>query len=145
MDVVIREIRETDYSDVVMLWNNDLGSPTVTSGNISARIERLNSDENYKIIVAVSDSKVVGCISMVQIMALEYEIGYLQINGLVVQKNAQQKGIGTKLIDHAEDFASKNGLSYMILNCGFQRTKAHEFYESKGFDRLSYCFTKAVR
>ncbi|MBY0202422.1 MULTISPECIES: GNAT family N-acetyltransferase [Paenibacillus] len=145
MDVVIREIRETDYSDVVMLWNNDLGSPTVTSDNISARIERLNSDENYKIIVAVSDNKVVGCISMVQIMALEYEIGYLQINGLVVQKNAQQKGIGTKLIDHAEDFASKNGLSYMILNCGFQRTKAHEFYESKGFDRLSYCFTKAVR
>ncbi|SCY87474.1 Predicted N-acetyltransferase YhbS [Paenibacillus polysaccharolyticus] len=145
MDVVIREIRETDYSDVVMLWNNDLGSPTVTSDNISARIERLNSDENYKIIVAVSDNKVVGCISMVQIMALEYEIGYLQINGLVVQKNAQQKGIGTKLIDHAEDFASKKGLSYMILNCGFQRTKAHEFYESKGFDRLSYCFTKAVR
>nr|WP_154958411.1 GNAT family N-acetyltransferase [Paenibacillus xylanexedens] len=145
MDVVIREIRETDYSDVVMLWNNDLGSPTVTSDNVSARIERLNSDENYKIIVAVSDNKIVGCISMVQIMALEYEIGYLQINGLVVQKNAQQKGIGTKLIDHAEDFASKNGLSYMILNCGFQRTKAHEFYESKGFDRLSYCFTKAVR
>lgn len=28
MDVVIREIRETDYSDLVMLWNDDLGSPT---------------------------------------------------------------------------------------------------------------------
>ncbi|MGO4530383.1 GNAT family N-acetyltransferase [Paenibacillus sp. 2TAF8] len=53
--------------------------------------------------------------------------------------------MGTKLIDHAEDFASKNGLSYMILNCGFQRTKAHEFYKSKGVARLSYFFTKAVR
>ncbi|MGQ8871125.1 GNAT family N-acetyltransferase [Paenibacillus sp. TSA_86.1] len=145
MDVVIREIQDTDYSDLVMLWNNDLNSPTVTSENVTARVERLKSNENYKIVVALLDNKVIGCISMVQIMALEYEKGYLQINGLVVQENVQQKGVGTKLINHAEDFASKNGLSYMILNCGFQRTKAHEFYESKGFDRLSYCFTKAVQ
>ncbi|MDT0121604.1 GNAT family N-acetyltransferase [Paenibacillus sp. RRE4] len=145
MDVVTREIRETDYSDLVMLWNNDLNSRTVNLENVSARIERMKSNENYKVVVALLDNKVIGCISMVQIMALEYEMGYLQINGLVVQEAYQQKGIGTKLINYAEDFASKNGLSYMILNCGFQRTKAHEFYESRGFDRLSYCFTKEVR
>ncbi|WP_272914967.1 hypothetical protein [Paenibacillus dendrobii] len=35
MDIEIREIQKTDYPDVVLLWNNDLGSPTVTAVNIS--------------------------------------------------------------------------------------------------------------
>ncbi len=144
MDIEIREIQESDYADVVLLWNNDLGSHTVTAENISERLERQNKDENYKTLVALFENKVVGCITMVQTMALEYEVGYLEINGLVVQESFQQKGIGTKLLNHAENYASEKGLSYLILNCGFQRTNAHEFYESKGFDKLSYCFTKKV-
>jgi len=145
VDILIREIQEIDYSHIVLLWNKDLRSPSVNFENVSKRIERLRSDENYKIVVALFENKVIGCITMAQIMALEYEVGYLQINGLVVQENYQQKGVGTKLLNHAEEYASEKGLSYLILNCGFQRTKAHEFYESKGFDKLSYCFTKKIR
>jgi PhnO protein len=144
MDIEIREIRENDYSEVVLLWHNELGSRTVNAENISERIERMNKDKNYKTFVAVFEDKVVGCITMVQTMALEYEKGYLKINGLAVQEHFQKKGIGTKLLKHAENYALEKGLSYLILNCGFQRTKAHEFYESKGFDKLSYCFTKKI-
>ncbi|GIP29407.1 hypothetical protein J23TS9_45370 [Paenibacillus sp. J23TS9] len=39
MDIEIREIQETDYPDVVLLWNNDLGSHTVTAENIYERFE----------------------------------------------------------------------------------------------------------
>lgn len=79
-------------------------------------------------------------------MALEYEIGYLKINGhgLAVRGDFQKKGIGSKLLKYAEDYALKKGLSHLILNNGFQRTEAHNFYESKGYDKLSYCFTKMV-
>lgn len=145
MDIEIREIKENDYSEIVLLWNNELGSRTVTAENISERFERMNKDENYKTFVALFDNKVVGCITMVQTMALEYEVGYLKINGLVVIENFQRKGIGTKLLKLAENYALDKGLSYLILNCGFQRTKAHDFYESNGFDKFSYCFTKKVR
>lgn len=145
MDIEIREIQETDYLDVVMLWNNELGSRTVTADNIAQRMHRMSKDENYKTVVALVEKKVVGCITTVQTMALEYEVGYLKINGIVVQEGFQQKGIGTKLLSHAESYASEKGLSYIILNCGFQRSNAHDFYESNGFDKLSYCFTKKVR
>lgn len=145
MDIEIREIRENDYSDIVLLWNNELGSRTVTTENISERFERMNKDENYKTFVALFENKVVGCITVVQTMALEYETGYLKINGFAVKEKYQKKGIGTKLLKHTENYAKDRGLSYLILNSGFQRTEAHEFYESKGFDKLSYCFTKKVR
>lgn len=145
MNIEIREVKENDYSEIVLLWNNELGSRTVTAENISERFERMNKDENYKTFVALLENKVVGCITTVQTMALEYEVGYLKINGFVVQERLQKKGIGTKLLNHAENYALEKGLSYLILNCGFQRTKAHNFYESNGFDKLSYCFTKKVR
>lgn len=144
MDIEIREIRANDYSEVLLLWNNELGNCNVNAENISARFERMNKDENYKTFVALFENKVVGFITVVQTMGLEYEIGYLKINGLAAQENFQKKGIGTKLLKHAENYALEKGLSRLILNSGFQRTKAHGFYESKGFDKLSYCFTKKV-
>ena len=104
----------------------------------------MNKAENYKTFVALFENKVVDFITVVQTMGFEYEIGYLKINGLAVQENFQKKGLGTKLLKHAENYALEKGLSRLILNSGFQRTKAHDFYESKGFDKLSYCFTKKV-
>ncbi|WP_178025392.1 GNAT family N-acetyltransferase [uncultured Paenibacillus sp.] len=144
MDIKIREIRENDYSQIVSIWNNELGSPNVNLDNISERIARMNKDGNYKIFVALFENNVVGCISVVQTMALEYEIGYLKINGLAVRGDFQKKGIGSQLLKHAEDYAIEKELSYLILNSGFQRKEAHHFYESKGYDKLSYCFTKKV-
>jgi GNAT superfamily N-acetyltransferase len=144
MDIEIREIIVNDYSDVVLLWNNELGNCNVNAENIAIRYERMNQDGNYKTFVAVFENKVVGFISVVQAMALEYEIGYLKINGVAVQEGFQKKGIGTNLLKYAENYAFEKGLSRIILNSGIQRTEAHYFYESKGFDKLSYCFTKNV-
>jgi GNAT superfamily N-acetyltransferase len=144
MDIEIHEIRVNDYPAVLLLWNNELGNRNVNADNIFTRFERMNKDENYKTFVALCENKVVGFITMVQTMALEHEIGYLKINGLAVQENFQQKGIGTKLLKHAENYALEKGISRLLLNSGFQRTKAHSFYESKGFDKLSYCFTKNI-
>jgi len=143
MNIEIREIISNDYSEVLLLWNNELGNCNINADNISARFERMNKDKNHKTYVALFENKVVGFITVVQVIALEYELGYLKINGLAVQEIFQQKEIGTKLLKHAENYALGNGIS-QLLNSGFQRTKAHAFYESKGFDKLSYCFTKEI-
>ncbi|MBP1916079.1 GNAT family N-acetyltransferase [Lederbergia galactosidilytica] len=144
MEIEIREIRPNDYADVLLLWNNELENLNVDIEKISERFKKMNKDENYKTFVASFKNKVVGFITVVQTMALEYEIGYLKINGLAVQNDFQQNGIGTKLLEHVEIFAAEKGLSCLILNSGFQRTETHDFYKNKGFDRLSYCFTKRV-
>ena len=142
MDIEIREIKADDYSEVVLLWNNELGNRNINVENITARLERMNKDKNYKTFVALFENKVVGFISMVQTMAMEHEIGYLKINGLATQENFQRKGIGAQLLKHAENYALEKGISRLLLNSGFQRTEAHAFYEYEGFDKLSYCFAK---
>ncbi|MDF2542442.1 MAG: family acetyltransferase [Herbinix sp.] len=145
MDIEIRDMKADDYSEILLLWNNELGNRNITADNISSRLERMNKDKNYRTFVAVFENKVVGFITMVQTMAIEYEIGYLKINGIAVKENFQGQGIGTKLLKYAEDYAIENGISRLLLNSGFQRTKAHAFYDSKGFDKLSYCFSKNIK
>ena len=143
MDIEIREMEFKDYPEVILLWNRELGL-IINLEQFRSRIERMNKKNDYKTFVALLDNEVVGFITTVKTMAIEFETGYLKINGLAVGKNYQNKGIGTKLLKFAEDYAFENQLSYFILNSGFQRTDAHNFYERKGFDKKSYCFTKKI-
>lgn len=104
----------------------------------------MHMDDNYKTFVAVLNNTVVGFITTVQTLAVEYEIGYLKVNGLAVQKDYQNMGIGTKLIKYAENYAIEKGLSSIILNSGFQRTDTHAFYKHNDYTTTSYCFVKRL-
>lgn len=144
MEIEIREINTDDYPEIILLWNNELGNHNVTAENISPYYERVSKDENYKTFVAVLENKVVGFVTTVQALAIGFEVGYLKINGLAVQKNLQNKGIGTKLLKYVEKYAIEKELSSLILNSGFKRTDAHAFYENCGYEKTSYCFVKEI-
>jgi GNAT superfamily N-acetyltransferase len=144
MNIKIREIIEADYPNVVSLWNDELGCRNINIESFTTKMAMMSKDENYKTFVALIDSTVVGFITIVQTLAIEFEIGYLKVNGLAVQKNHQNKGIGTTLIQYAEEYAKEKGLSCLILNSGFQRKDAHAFYERKGYQKTSYCFVKRI-
>lgn len=107
MDVEIREIKQIDYPKVILLWNKEINNHNVNEENITSVIARMTKDENYKTFVALSENKVVGFITVVQTLAVGFAVGYLKINGLAVQKDLQNRGIGTKLLKHAENYALK--------------------------------------
>lgn len=144
MEIDIREMRECDYGQVTALWNQELGNRGVNEENLAACYEKMRRDDNYRTFVATADGETVGFITIVQVMAAGDPVGYLKVNGLAVRKEWQRRGIGAKLASYAETYAAGKGLSWMILNSGFQRTGAHAFYERQGYDKLSYCFTKRI-
>jgi GNAT superfamily N-acetyltransferase len=144
MEVIIREIEVNDYPEVVSLWINVLGNRKVNLKNFSITIDKMNKDGNYKTFVALSENKVVGFITMVQALSIGYEIGYLHIQGLAVQKELQNKAVGTKLLKYVEGYSKEKGISSIILCSGFKRTDAHAFYEHNGYDKDSYCFDKVL-
>lgn len=144
MDIEIREIIKTDYPDVVSLWNDELGCRNISVKSLTAKMTKMNLDDDYKTFIALSENRVVGFITTVQTLAMEFEIGYLKINGLAVRKSHQNKGIGSKLINHAENYAKEKGLSSIILNTGIKRTAAHAFYEHNNYSKTSYCFVKRI-
>lgn len=121
-----------------------MGNYEVNLENFPITIDKMNKAGNYKSFVALFENKVVGFITTIQVLSVGFEIGYLHIQGLAVQKELQNKGIGTKLLKYVEDYSNEKGLSFIILCSGFKRTDAHAFYEHNGYDKDSYCFDKIL-
>jgi GNAT superfamily N-acetyltransferase len=145
MEIVIREIEEKDYLSLLPLWNNELGNRKVTVDNIAPHYNRVKDDERYKTFVALAEDKVVGFVSSTQILAVGYEGSHMQIIGIVVKKEIQNRGVGTKLIKYMENYARTIGVYGIGLNSGVKRIDAHAFYRRNGYssdDNL--CFGKML-
>ncbi|MGH8324270.1 MAG: GNAT family N-acetyltransferase [Steroidobacteraceae bacterium] len=58
------------------------------------------------------------------------------ILGLVVSEPARGKGVGTRLLREAEQWALAKGATQLKLRSGSERERAHRFYERAGFRRV---------
>lgn len=143
--MVIREVCSADYPAVCSLINNELGYPDVDITNLSSRIELMNQDDNYRAFVALLDERVVGFIGTVQGIAFEMNGFYMRIIALAVSHEHQNKGIGSSLLRHVEDYASTKGITAFAVNSGLQRLNTHIFYEHNGYIKKSYGFGKDIK
>ncbi len=141
MDITVRGIEERDYAAVTSLLVNDFGG-NIGGEHVVPFFERVKNDDSYKSFVAVLDGNVVGFISALAMLWVFSEEAYLYIQGLVVKKEYQNKGIGTKLIKYIEDYAKANRVKGIMLLSGFQRTAAHAFYERNGYTTMTRHFGK---
>ncbi len=145
MEIVIREIQEIDYSEVLSLWNNEIGNRKLDAATMASNYERMSKNDAYKTFVAVWENKVVGFVTTVEVLAVGLPVGYLKINGLAVKEEYQGNGIGTKLLQYVENMAYANEISYILLSSGVKRIKAHAFYERNNYDKDSFCFDKVLK
>lgn len=144
MDIIIREIESRDYQEVLSLWINELNFQAVNSENLEFHHERVKEDDRYKTFVALYEDKVVGFVTTVQSFAVGLEVGFIHLTGIAVKSEMQNKGIGTRLLKHIEAYGNAIGVHNILLNSGVKRTDAHAFYESNGYDRGSWCFSKRL-
>ena len=142
MEIVIREIEEKDYPALLSIWNNELGNKDVTAENIKPHYDRVKNDSRYKTYVACLEGELVGFISSAQTYAVGFDGSAMQIIGIAVKAEKQNKGIGTKLIRSMENYAREINCYSVGLCSGFKRTGAHAFYEHMGYIKGSYAFTK---
>ena len=126
------------------ILKNDLGYD-IPAVELSGRINKMLTLGNYKIFVACLGESVVGFVSAVSFIAFEVRNEAMKIIALAVSEKYRGQGIGTNLLKEVERCAKENNVSVILLNSGLQREKAHRFYESQGYVKRSYGFTKNVR
>jgi len=95
-----------------------------------------------KILVAVTDSKIVGLVSVMFLPRLNRTKQELYIPELVVTKKYRRLGVGKLLIESCIGIAKKKRCFRIRLESGNQRKEAHKFYKGIGFEQsaLSYNF-----
>lgn len=139
----IREATEADLPGVLALYSQ----PDIDDGDVLAPDDareifaRFQLYPDYKLYVVVEGSEIVGSFALL----IMDNLGHLGapsglVEDVVVQPNRQGQGIGKQMMAFAIERCSERGCYKLALSSNLKRQRAHEFYESLGFEKHGYSF-----
>ena len=134
-----RELRVSDLPSLLELYRqldpDDEACPAEQSGRTWKEIE---DNGNIRYFGAVDDGRVVSTCYAVYIPNLTRgNRGICFIENIVTDREYRKRGLASRVIDLAIDFAKEQHCYKVILQSGNARTEAHRFYTGKGFDGVS--------
>lgn len=143
MALSIRIAQQSDAEgirDLTSQLGYDVDAPAA-----AARLSRILSRSDQQFIIAEVDGSLAGWVHAVIAESIESE-RFVTIGGLVVDRRHRLKGIGRKLMEHAEQWAREQGCVIVRLRSSSTRTAAHRFYEALGYTNIKtqYCFIKSL-
>ena len=127
-------IRSASYKDIDQLLNllSDLGYSS-DKDTIAESLTRYKSSDDYEVLVAEHEGKVIGCISL-HVMRLFHAAGNAgRITSLVISSESRGKGIGKVLVNAADQFFKSMDCVKTEVTSGDHRKEAHKFYQSEGY------------
>jgi GNAT superfamily N-acetyltransferase len=102
----------------------------VDSEQLRARLQALS--EGHAVYIAESGSDGIGWIHV--LISHSLIVGpRAEIAGLAVAQRAQGQGVGSALLSAIEEWTARRGVRTIYLRSGAERTEAHAFYLSRGY------------
>ncbi|MFI6282063.1 GNAT family N-acetyltransferase [Streptomyces sp. NPDC050988] len=137
-DLEIRPAVPDDVPAIVaMLADDPLGAQRESPDDLSpylAALERLRSDPNQHLVVAVREGRVVGTLQLTIIPGLSRKGATRSIiEGVRVHADERGSGLGSRFVEWAVDRSRSEGCQLVQLTSDVSRTDAHRFYERLGF------------
>lgn len=98
-------------------------------------------DAHYcDVVIVKEDSKIIGSATILYLPIPAYGKPYAYLEGLVVDKNSRQKGVGTALLSKLIELAKNKNCYKFVGTSRFGNEDVHQFYEKNGFKRWGYEF-----
>ncbi|MFF4573227.1 GNAT family N-acetyltransferase [Streptomyces sp. NPDC001410] len=135
------EIRRTTADDlpaiVAMLADDPLGAQRESPDDLTpylAALDRLNTDPNQQLVVAVREGRVIGTLQLTLVHGLSRKGATRSIIEAVrIHADERGSGLGTQLIEWAVEESRRQNCQLVQLTSDSSRTDAHRFYERLGF------------
>ena len=145
MEPSIRNATENDIREILeLLYELDRPKP-IDADDLKIFENKVRDyfvDPSKRLLVAESDSIIVGLVSVILIRRLNHAKFEMYIPELVVKKDFRYSGIGKKLVNSCIELGKKNNCYRIRLESGNQRTESHKFYKSLGFEQSGLSFSK---
>ncbi|MEU3292131.1 GNAT family N-acetyltransferase [Streptomyces longwoodensis] len=138
-DLEIRPAVADDVPAIVaMLADDPLGAQRESPDDLApyvAALERLSSDPNQRLVVAVREGRVVSTLQLTLVPGLSRRGATRSIiEGVRVHADERGSGLGTRFIQWAIEESRAAGCQLVQLTSDRSRTDAHRFYERLGFE-----------
>lgn len=120
---------------------SELGYP-VSAAEAAERLTRAQET----VLVADEGSRLMGLLAIWSQLPITHARPTARVTALVVRSEAQGRGVGRRLLEHAVGWAREAGCEGIELTSGLrpERERAHAFYETFGFQRTSLRYWLAL-
>ncbi|MBD0841025.1 MULTISPECIES: GNAT family N-acetyltransferase [unclassified Streptomyces] len=148
-DLEIRAAVADDLPAIVaMLADDPLGAQRESPDDLTpyrSALQRLSSDPNQHLVVAVREGRVVGTLQLTIVPGLSRRGAVRSIIEAVrIHADERGSGLGTQLIEWAIDESRRQDCQLVQLTSDNTRTDAHRFYERLGFTASHVGFKLAL-
>jgi len=97
----------------------------------------------YKMIGIIDKEKLI-TYAGVAVQTNLYHKRHLFVFDLVTDESSRGKGYGKMMLEYLTDYAKMGMCENIVLSSGFQREKAHGFYEKNAYVKKSFLFVKSL-
>ena len=134
--MVIRKINADDYNGLMELYLH-LHETEIPAYETAAKTwEHILADENYHIIVAEEDGKIVSSCTVVVVPNLTRGVRpYARVENVVTHADHRGKGYATACLARAKELAVAEGCYNIALLTGSKEESTLKFYENAGYSR----------
>ena len=136
--IEIRKINNKNIYEIIPLLQvlNTEVSESILKERVDAMVE-----QNYICIGAYDKDKLIGICGLW--MLTKYYVGkHIEPDNISILPEYQNKNIGTKLMQWADDYAKEKGCVASELNCYVGNKDAHRFWEKEGYEVIALHFQK---
>jgi GNAT superfamily N-acetyltransferase len=109
------------------------------------RLEKLlNSADSTVLVAEDAHGAVVGLMTARVFPVIHLDAPMAWLTALVVLESARGRGVGSLLLDRAENWAIQKGAHKISLTSAMHRTETHVYYDNRGYERSGLRFTKKL-
>ncbi|MFO7711502.1 MAG: GNAT family N-acetyltransferase [Candidatus Woesearchaeota archaeon] len=108
----------------------------------------IDKEQTRKLIskgIVLCEDKIIGFASLHFRTDIQTQGKIAELTELIIKKEWRGKGYGSQLLREAERIAQAEGCLELRFNSNFKRERAHQFYESRGYNKTSYLFWKTIQ
>lgn len=132
---MIRVAKDGDLEGILELYL-DLHEDSIPEDSEKRRNTwaKILKDDNYNIIVAEVEGKIVSSCTCIIVPNLTRNISpYALVENVVTKKEYEGKGYARACLDYAKKIAIENDCYKIMLSTGSHKERTHEFYKSCGY------------
>lgn len=133
---MIREINNGDYRQLMELYLHLHETEIPDYENAAETWKKILADENYHIIVAEENGKIVSSCTVVIVPNLTRgPRPYARVENVVTHTDFRGKGLATACLNRAREIAVEAGCYNIALLTGSKSESTLKFYENAGYKR----------
>ena len=144
MELSIRPVQQNDFNEIFNLLQQ-LWTDLELDYNLLLKVyNKAVESKVQKMIVGEIGNKIIGFCSLTIRNNLLQAGNLGHLDELVIDKEYCGNGFGKQMIESITEIAQGLDCNRIELDTAFYRKESHEFYESIGYKKKSYLFTRKL-